>query len=35
MLDSGSIVEYERPEKLLADKKSVFFLMAKDAGLTS
>ena len=35
VLDNGHIVEYESPEKLLADKKSAFLSMAKDAGLAT
>ena len=35
VLDNGCIVEYESPGKLLADKKSAFLSMAKDAGLAT
>lgn len=35
VLGAGEIVEYDSPEKLLADQTSVFYGMAKDAGLTN
>ena len=35
MLDNGQVMEYDTPEKLLADRKSLFFSMAKDAGLSN
>ena len=33
MLDQGRIAEFNSPSKLLADKSSIFYGMAKDAGL--
>lgn len=33
MLDKGQIVEFDTPENLLKNTKSIFFGMAKDAGL--
>ena len=35
MLDKGRIKEYDAPGRLLADRKSIFFSMASDAGLTT
>ncbi len=35
VLDSGKIVEFDSPQNLLASKTSIFFGMAKDAGLAS
>ena len=35
MLDNGEIVECDSPGELLADKNSVFYSMAKDAGLVT
>ncbi|KAL5019773.1 hypothetical protein ScPMuIL_002665 [Solemya velum] len=35
VLDAGKIKEFDNPETLLQDKASAFYLMAKDAGLTS
>ena len=35
VLDAGKIKEFDTPEVLLQDKKSVFHGMAKDAGLVS
>ena len=35
VLDNGCILEYDSPDRLLADKKSTFFSMAKDAGLSA
>ncbi|KAI7889943.1 multi drug resistance-associated protein MRP [Mucor mucedo] len=34
VLDKGSIAEFESPTKLLEDKQSIFYSMAKEAGLT-
>ena len=31
MLDKGRIVEFDSPESLLRDERSVFYGMAKDA----
>lgn len=33
VLDKGCISEFESPQKLLQDKQSAFYSMAKDAGL--
>jgi ABC-type multidrug transport system fused ATPase/permease subunit len=33
VLDRGLLVEYDTPEALLQNKASVFYGMAKDAGL--
>ena len=33
VLDNGCIVEYNTPNKLLGDEKSLFYSMAKDANL--
>ncbi len=33
MLDAGKVLEYDEPAKLLADEKSSFYSMAKEAGL--
>ncbi len=33
VLDKGQIAEFESPDNLLADKNSIFYSMAKDAGL--
>ncbi|XP_014250192.1 multidrug resistance-associated protein 1-like [Cimex lectularius] len=35
VLDKGSIAEFDNPKKLLKNKKSIFYGMAKDAGLAS
>ena len=35
VLDNGRIVEYDPPSELLANRKSLFFSMAKDAGLAA
>ncbi|XP_073949375.1 multidrug-Resistance like Protein 1 isoform X3 [Choristoneura fumiferana] len=35
VLDKGQLVEYAPPAQLLADKQSIFYSMAKDAGLVS
>ncbi|CAB3223722.1 unnamed protein product [Arctia plantaginis] len=35
VLDKGQLVEYAPPEQLLQDKKSIFYSMAKDAGLVN
>ncbi|XP_050541854.1 multidrug resistance-associated protein 1 isoform X1 [Daktulosphaira vitifoliae] len=34
VLDNGQMIEYDSPNNLLQDKSSVFYLMAKDAGLS-
>ena len=33
VLDKGEIIEYDSPDVLLKDKRSIFYGMAKDAGL--
>ncbi|KAH9413433.1 Mrp-4p [Dermatophagoides pteronyssinus] len=33
VLDKGRVVEYESPQRLLSDRRSRFFALAKDAGL--
>lgn len=33
VLDRGKLSEFDTPERLLADEKSAFYSMAKDAGL--
>lgn len=33
VLDKGRIAEFDAPQKLLHDRKSAFYSMAKDAGL--
>ena len=33
VLSSGSITEFDNPQKLLNDENSVFYKMAKDANL--
>lgn len=35
VLDKGQLVEYAPPDQLLQDKNSIFYSMAKDAGLVS
>jgi ABC-type multidrug transport system fused ATPase/permease subunit len=33
VLDKGSIAEFDAPQKLLDDDQSIFYSMAKQAGL--
>jgi ABC-type multidrug transport system fused ATPase/permease subunit len=33
VLDEGRVLEYETPQNLLADDKSLFYELAKNAGL--
>ena len=35
MLDNGRVAEYDSPGDLIADRKSIFFSMAKNAGLAA
>jgi len=35
VLDSGTVAEYDTPTHLLANKKSIFYAMAKDAKLVA
>ena len=35
VLESGRIVEYNTPKKLLENKKSSFYAMAKDANIVA
>ena len=35
MLGAGHVLEFDEPNKLLNDKNSTFYNMAKDAGLVS
>ena len=35
VLDQGQLVEFDTPAALLADSKSIFHGMARDAGLTA
>ncbi len=34
VLDKGVIVEFDSPKNLLENQSSIFYAMAKDAGLT-
>ncbi|KAF5351559.1 hypothetical protein D9758_007167 [Tetrapyrgos nigripes] len=34
VMDAGKTAEFDSPEKLLADKQSLFYSLAKEAGLT-
>ena len=34
-MDAGQVKEYAAPSELLADDSSIFFSMARDAGLVS
>ena len=33
-MDGGRVWEFDSPAKLLSDKRSAFYAMAKDAGVT-
>ena len=35
VLNNGQVVEFDEPNTLLRDKKSIFHSMAKDAGIIS
>ena len=35
MLDAGNVIEFAEPQKLLKDKNTVFYSMAKNAGLVA
>ena len=35
VLDGGRVIEYDPPAKLLNNRDTVFYSMAKDAGLTA
>ena len=35
VLDKGSIAEFDAPEKLIQDKQSIYYSMAKEAGLVN
>ena len=35
VLDGGNVVEFDEPQKLLKDKNTEFYSMAKSAGLVS
>jgi ABC-type multidrug transport system fused ATPase/permease subunit len=34
VLSNGELIEFDSPQKLLENKQSAFYAMAKDAGLT-
>jgi ABC-type multidrug transport system fused ATPase/permease subunit len=35
VLDAGRVMEFEPPNDLLANRNTIFYSMAKDAGLTN
>jgi ABC-type multidrug transport system fused ATPase/permease subunit len=35
VLDKGEIAEFDTPSNLLRDKKTIFYGMAKDAGVSA